>query len=194
MSKDRKHTLTRIDHAAKDARTRGRVHEVAPVVIPSTEAQNAFGRVLDQAAADQDIAITRHNVVRAVLVSVARYRELVGHEATHFDSLASRFDELYESMQTAAVREAGPSGPCCSGGDGTRRGHRRSARGQAPHKGVSPARGEMTSRSRRAGRGRITVIAGVNGAGKSSVLGATIREAGGRYFNPNEEACALRQE
>jgi prevent-host-death family protein len=76
------------------------------VTIPSTEAQNEFGRVLDQAAADQDIAITRHNVVRAVLISAARYRELVGREATVLDDLASSFDDLYASMQTAAVREA----------------------------------------------------------------------------------------
>lgn len=40
--------------------------------------------------------------------------------------------------------------------------------------------------------GRITVVAGVNGAGKSSIVGATIREAGGRYYNPDEEARALR--
>lgn len=38
------------------------------------------------------------------------------------------------------------------------------------------------------------MIAGVNGAGKSSVVGATIREAGGRYFNPDEEAGALTEE
>jgi predicted ABC-type ATPase len=36
------------------------------------------------------------------------------------------------------------------------------------------------------------VVAGVNGAGKSSVVGATIRELGGRYYNPDEEARALR--
>jgi predicted ABC-type ATPase len=35
------------------------------------------------------------------------------------------------------------------------------------------------------------VIAGVNGAGKSSVIGATIREEGGAYFNPDEETRAL---
>lgn len=41
---------------------------------------------------------------------------------------------------------------------------------------------------------RITVIAGVNGAGKSSVVGETIRSRGGAYFNPDEEARALRAE
>lgn len=78
----------------------------ATVTIPSTEAQNEFGRVLDQAAADQDIAITRHNVVRAVLVSAARYRRLVAHEESGLDLLDARFDELYVSLQSARVREA----------------------------------------------------------------------------------------
>lgn len=34
--------------------------------------------------------------------------------------------------------------------------------------------------------GRIYVLAGVNGAGKSSVAGAAIRAVGGEYFNPDE--------
>jgi len=38
----------------------------------------------------------------------------------------------------------------------------------------------------------ITVIAGVNGAGKSSIAGARVREAGGEYFNPDEIARQLR--
>jgi predicted ABC-type ATPase len=33
---------------------------------------------------------------------------------------------------------------------------------------------------------RITVIAGVNGAGKSSVAGEALRQGGGAYFNPDE--------
>jgi predicted ABC-type ATPase len=35
-------------------------------------------------------------------------------------------------------------------------------------------------------RGTITVIAGVNGAGKSSVAGVYLRQAGGDYYNPDE--------
>lgn len=35
-------------------------------------------------------------------------------------------------------------------------------------------------------RARITVIAGVNGAGKSSVVGEALRRSGGEYFNPDE--------
>ena len=33
---------------------------------------------------------------------------------------------------------------------------------------------------------RITVLAGVNGAGKSSVAGERLRQSGGEYFNPDE--------
>ena len=35
---------------------------------------------------------------------------------------------------------------------------------------------------------QIRVLAGVNGAGKSSIVGATIRDKGGEYYNPDEAA------
>jgi predicted ABC-type ATPase len=38
---------------------------------------------------------------------------------------------------------------------------------------------------------RIYVLAGVNGAGKSSIVGATIRANGGEYYNPDEAARAI---
>ncbi|MDE2400773.1 MAG: zeta toxin family protein [Burkholderiales bacterium] len=40
---------------------------------------------------------------------------------------------------------------------------------------------------------RIFVLAGTNGAGKSSIGGATIRRRGGHYFNPDEAAAAIRR-
>ena len=42
-------------------------------------------------------------------------------------------------------------------------------------------------------RRRLYVIAGVNGAGKSSIAGAAIRESGSEYFNPDETARAFLQ-
>ncbi len=41
-------------------------------------------------------------------------------------------------------------------------------------------------------RRALVVLAGVNGAGKSSVAGATLRANGGDYFNPDEEARRYR--
>ena len=40
-------------------------------------------------------------------------------------------------------------------------------------------------------RSVITVLAGVNGAGKSSIGGAGLRENGADYFNPDEVARVL---
>lgn len=40
-------------------------------------------------------------------------------------------------------------------------------------------------------RPRLFVIAGVNGAGKSSIAGAAIRESGSEYFNPDEAARSV---
>lgn len=40
---------------------------------------------------------------------------------------------------------------------------------------------------------RLFVLAGTNGAGKSSVGGATIRARGAQYFNPDEAAAAIRR-
>ena len=56
---------------------------------------------------------------------------------------------------------------------------------------MTPRRNKGLSGAEAHRQGRITVIAGVNGAGKSSILGATIRKEGGRYFNPDEMARAL---
>src|ERR1051326_8223057 len=38
------------------------------------------------------------------------------------------------------------------------------------------------------------VLAGVNGAGKSSVVGAALRQHGLNYFNPDEAAARIRAE
>ena len=42
-------------------------------------------------------------------------------------------------------------------------------------------------------RAEITVLAGVNGAGKSSIGGAQLRDVGGEYFNPDEAARAAME-
>lgn len=41
-------------------------------------------------------------------------------------------------------------------------------------------------------RPTLTILAGVNGAGKSSVGGQTLRDSGAAYFNPDEHARLLR--
>ena len=80
--------------------------EVPTIIVPSTVAQNEFGRVFDRAMAGTDIAIAKHSVIRAFLVSAERYHELVRHRTVDLDALSSRFEQLYASMQTPEVRAA----------------------------------------------------------------------------------------
>ena len=77
----------------------------SPLTVTATEAQNEFGRILDQAGRDQDVVITRHNVPRAVLISVSRYRELGGVSSPMLNTLSDEFDALFARMQQPSVRE-----------------------------------------------------------------------------------------
>lgn len=93
--------------AGRVAETAARPASLVPhEVIPSTIAQNEFGRVMDRAIAGSDIAIAKHNVVRAVLVSAERYQELLRHQAVDLAALSSRFQQLYASMQRPDVQSA----------------------------------------------------------------------------------------
>ena len=105
MASRRKRSASR-KAAAGGAEAGARPTPLAREVIPSTVAQNEFGRVMDRAMAGTDIAIAKHNVVRAVLVSAERYQELVRHQAVDLAALSSRFEQLYASMQRPEVQSA----------------------------------------------------------------------------------------
>lgn len=75
------------------------VADAAEVEISATDAQNEFGRVLDRAAGDDVVVITRHNVPRAVLISVDRYRALARGDTRVLDTLSAEFDALLREMQ-----------------------------------------------------------------------------------------------
>ena len=72
---------------------------VAEVEISATDAQNEFGRVLDRAAGDDVVVITRHSVPRAVLISIDRYRALARGDTRALDTLSAEFDALLREMQ-----------------------------------------------------------------------------------------------
>ena len=79
------------------------VEPIASVTVTSTEAQNEFGRILDQASHDAVVVITRHTVPRAVLLSIGRYRELAGAQATMLNTLTEEFDAQFDRMQDPQV-------------------------------------------------------------------------------------------
>ena len=53
-----------------------------PIMIKSSEAQQNFGRVVDQALIEDDVIIERYGEPRAVIVGYHRYQQLLEAERT----------------------------------------------------------------------------------------------------------------
>lgn len=75
--------------------------------VTATEAKNSLGAVLDRVMAEGRLAITRHDEVKAVLLSAREYEALVERRHDPLQALTEQFDGLLESMQQAAARKAG---------------------------------------------------------------------------------------
>jgi len=106
MAGSRDRVMAAIDRARSETPSSSTQDRTTPaLVVTATDAQNEFGRILDQAGRDQDIVITRHNVARAVLVSMNRYREMRGAGGAMLNSLTDEFDALFAHMQQPSVRE-----------------------------------------------------------------------------------------
>lgn len=75
------------------------------LTVSSTEAQNEFGRMLDEASQDGEVVITRHGHPKAVLLSVARYEQLQERESTALAALSGQFDDMIANMQTKPSRD-----------------------------------------------------------------------------------------
>ena len=73
--------------------------------FPATQVKNAFSAVLDQAAQDGAVAITRHDQPRAVLMSYAEFESLMKLRSPELNELTTEFDALLAGMQTAGARK-----------------------------------------------------------------------------------------
>ena len=79
-----------------------RTQSARSLTVSSTVARGTFGRVLTKASKNTDVCITRHGVPHAVLVSAARYRELL--QASYaLDSFDETHASLYAEMQNPEV-------------------------------------------------------------------------------------------
>jgi prevent-host-death family protein len=83
-----------------------RGEEVEPSSVTATDAKNEFGRVLELAARDGAVVITRHDDPKAILMSIDEFRVLVGDKETKLDALTGEFDALLDRMQTPKARAA----------------------------------------------------------------------------------------
>jgi prevent-host-death family protein len=75
--------------------------------VTATEAKNSFGAVLDRVTQVGKIAITKHDQVRAVVLSLSEYQALLSERDDPLESLRAEFDDLVRGMQTPEARAAG---------------------------------------------------------------------------------------
>jgi prevent-host-death family protein len=84
--------------AAKIHRSAGEGGQVSSV--PSTEAQNSLGEILERVGRGERVFITRYGRRHAVLLSAEAYAELMGQEPVDMAELEEAFDERLRRMQT----------------------------------------------------------------------------------------------
>ena len=75
--------------------------------LPATEAKNRFGALLDKVMAGGKVAITKHEEVRAVLLSAREYEALLANQQDSLAALHGEFEGLVERMQAPRARKAG---------------------------------------------------------------------------------------
>jgi len=73
--------------------------------VPATQAKNSFGEILDRVAASGAVAITRHHMTKAVLLSYEEFESLSSARAETLDALSTKFEGLLERMQTPAAKQ-----------------------------------------------------------------------------------------
>ncbi|HEX7186448.1 MAG TPA: type II toxin-antitoxin system prevent-host-death family antitoxin [Thermoanaerobaculia bacterium] len=73
--------------------------------IAAIQAKNTFGELLDRVAASGAVAITRHDMPTAVLLSYEEFESLSSARAETLDALSTKFEGLLERMQTPAARK-----------------------------------------------------------------------------------------
>ena len=100
----------RLEPAAEPRATRPpafrnrRGEQIEPRSFSASDAKNQFGRVLETALADGVVMITKHDTVRAVLVSAEEFAALTGAREPALDTLSREFDRLLARMQTPKSR------------------------------------------------------------------------------------------
>jgi len=90
------------DHVATFRNSRGETLE--PSSVTASEAKSEFGRVLEMAIQDGAVVITKHDVPKAVLISVENFNAMSGAAEAKLDALNHEFDALLAQMQTPKAR------------------------------------------------------------------------------------------
>ena len=79
---------------------------VDPPSFSATDAKNSFGVMMDTAMQRGIVTITKRDHVRAVLLSIEQYDELMARVSDPLATLQSEFDALVAKMQTPTAKRA----------------------------------------------------------------------------------------
>jgi antitoxin Phd len=94
--------LSRRDWVATFRNSRGETLE--PASVTASEAKSGFGQVLDMAMQRGAVVITKHDVPKAVVLSVENFNALSRATETRLDTLSLEFDALLAKLQTPRAR------------------------------------------------------------------------------------------
>lgn len=72
--------------------------EAAPS-FSASDAKKEFGRVLDETLSAGVVTITKHETIKAVMLSVDEYERLTRPRSPQLDALSAEFDAMFERMQ-----------------------------------------------------------------------------------------------
>jgi len=70
----------------------------------ATDAKNEFGRLLDTAIQEGAVVITKHDMPKAVLLSLDEFNALAHRDQGRLETLSGEFDALLARMQTPEAR------------------------------------------------------------------------------------------
>jgi antitoxin Phd len=93
---------SRRDPVATFRNSRGETLE--PASVPASKAKSGFGQVLDMAMQGRAVVITKHDVPKAVVLSVENFNALSRATETSLDTLTGEFDALLAKLQTPRAR------------------------------------------------------------------------------------------
>lgn len=75
-------------------------------IIPATKAKNNFGRILESVLQGGRVVITKHDMPKAILISMDDFNSLSGAMDLGLVTLRGEFDALFARMQNHEARRA----------------------------------------------------------------------------------------
>jgi len=81
-----------------------RLESLQSIAITATRAKNEFGRILETVIQGGRVVITKHDLPKAVLISMDEFNALSDAHRAELETLSEEFDGLLARMQTPAAR------------------------------------------------------------------------------------------